>query len=1749
MIILKKKLALFCAITMLFTQFLGISPISAETTVINTPLLTEHGKLVVLQNFEQDIYTKMAYVDTRYMDNAAVVDWLAGAGMVCSIVDNPDKTVGGKVFNATHKEDQPLAAYNVDFIGNKMYDGKYYIAFDYYSEAKKTDFGLGWFGYTYLRAFPSIESNSTWSTISYPELTVKTDYSSNSYGDLILVNSQGTQVINGTAESPNPQLPSFGFHKQHIGEGDIVTAPTYMDNLRVYYFPENSYMLADEDGNPTELVEFDETAATVTLPALDGVSAWTLDGKNFYPSGCTLPTSEFLGKYLTLKPFEVSTYDNTKGELLVYYDYDIDGAGINTPTYINKMYFDSIANSYVGYPNVDMSKTGVSETDASGNKALKQYTKTNSSFGFIRTDTVMRDGLSFPQSTYNVDFKFYAFKDGFDYTFAESHTAIGNVWFNNGVGNVEYPYPEGTDYDKWIPVSIAHTLNADFLASWGFAMNPASADYDTATYYDDVAIYFFPSTKVHFKASEDSDAVKVKTADANGQIVVPTANELGIEVDGVVTAWKASDGTTLTVGETVDTATYAAKTYYPVVVSTNATFTYGDAQATVNLGNADTFTLPTAEDVNSEWTGDFYGWLYDGKLYNAGEAIKVEDFIGKTLVAIRSKLSIPPAELSEYGKLVVYQNFEQGSDRTMAYVDTNYMDGATMVDWMAGDMVRGTVDNPDQTVGGSVLNATHKEGSNIAYYVIDFNGSKMHDGKYRVLFDYYSEAKKTDFGLGWFGWAEMRTFPSFESNSTWSTVTYPELTATTDYSNNQYGDTTFKNGAEKVVNGTAEAPNPQVPSFGFHFSHSGEGDTAVEPSYIDNIRAYYFPENSYMLAGADGKLQELVEFDETAETITLPTVAGVSSWIANGEYLGAAGEIVATSKLLGKYATLTPLTKPTYDEKYGNLVFYSDFEELEVGEYNGKFIPVSYEDGTYVDGFTGFGFKTFNDILNSVVDVNGNNVFELRTNPNGGTGACYPQIQVWGNDTYLNLQKEGIYTFVADAAVLEDTAGSLGMQIVSDNGIERESGSSASGVNGNFETVYGQIEISAATGRTALTNCLFFFGGTYEEDSYVLIDNIAMYAKTNKYHLVIDEDTHIDGFFAPGENIVLPEVNTFADSIPVGYELSYYDINGEKYYPGDKYQTTVDDVELNITAVINKIDYMASFNLGTINGTLAEIPVNLGDSITLPAVDDDRFGGWKLYGSDEILAAGATFALTEDNLDVVDEYNRFIFEAVTTDEMIELKSIHELSSDMFTDATEEELEFIKVAYGVGVIPKSETFDRSATVTIGELIRYAVRLYNKANGVNADYADMAALAEYAISNGICTAYADYDAAATYADLADVLANVLPDGYYKDTYSNVITDFTGINENAKKLINVGIIDKDVTMSGTITYKDVVYAMARTIQKSLRIYDNTKTLYILGDSLCEGVAGNPGWVDKIVDFVGDRMNVVNYGIGGINTGSYLVPWDTRATQYYKEYLATVKPGDYVMIALGTNDATLWSGTVENQYLSYEESLENYTQLAKDAYLYGAQPFFVVPAGWNLTDDNGKYNPYNVEEAKLIKGCMQAASDACGIDVPIIDFKDISVERFGAMTPEERAQIYVDPVHYTNYGSGVICGIFAELIRANEDAKLLTLKNCFTKDALALTTLEELTITAYEDNKATIVSPSDYENVTLLFASYDKNNKLIDSKYISNQTISKGTSVYPTDLDVTSAREVKVFVWDNVTDMEPLCDENETVIITSQN
>jgi lysophospholipase L1-like esterase len=82
--------------------------------------------------------------------------------------------------------------------------------------------------------------------------------------------------------------------------------------------------------------------------------------------------------------------------------------------------------------------------------------------------------------------------------------------------------------------------------------------------------------------------------------------------------------------------------------------------------------------------------------------------------------------------------------------------------------------------------------------------------------------------------------------------------------------------------------------------------------------------------------------------------------------------------------------------------------------------------------------------------------------------------------------------------------------------------------------------------------------------------------------------------------------------------------------------------------------------------------------------------------------------------------------------------------------------------------------------------------------------------------------------------------------------------------------------------------------------------RTLFLIGDSTVRNGSGNGadslwGWGDPLVDFFDmSKINIVNRARGGRSSRTYITEglWD--------ETLAMVKPGDYVLMQFGHNDAS---------------------------------------------------------------------------------------------------------------------------------------------------------------------------------------------------------------------------------------------------
>ena len=745
--------------------------------------------------------------------------------------------------------------------------------------------------------------------------------------------------------------------------------------------------------------------------------------------------------------------------------------------------------------------------------------------------------------------------------------------------------------------------------------------------------------------------------------------------------------------------------------------------------------------------------------------------------------------------------------------------------------------------------------------------------------------------------------------------------------------------------------------------------------------------------------------------------------------------------------------------EYGDLVFLENFDSINAGTYicnpdtglSAK-LPISYISPGYSNNTSHFdiGQADTTSYIYVTDDGTGNNVLKIRKL---NATQTWPQIGIYNEST---TPKEGCYTICMDYFFPRShyfAINNINIRTFTTTARYAEI-SAESGVTG--ANTWGRLSMSMTIEADSADAALHKFqvyisSKNTSEDAYFYIDNIALYLKDKNMNIRLGEDNVRKVFFVPGSVITMPYPYEVYRSVPEGCTLKGYKYGDKLYMPGESYTTTEESNGITLEAVYEKTAYKLIFNADGGCGSPADITVTDGDAVTLPESGvyhpSATLCGWKACGSDTVYKPGDSYIFSEtDEKANLDGTNRLVFTAVydnAASSNVSFAYNYALSDGMFAGASENELAYIRLAYGAGIIPAQSRFDGGSTVSLSQLLGVAERLHYRSQGVAADFLNDEERLEVLVSKGICNAYTNLAANATYADAAKLLANVLPHAFYPEIAFHVTV--TGLDESdegyteALKLIRAGIFPESTDFAENITYTDLVSAIAKTVQPSVREVENKRTLYILGDSLT-AKTGTIGWPTKLAPYLDGNVEIVNNGIGGIDTSTYFSQYSsTGAYARYINSLIHMKPGDYVVIALGTNDSTLWGrGTMK-----YETSRDNYYRYICEIRAQGGIPILVCPVGRNNTDKNGVY----VESDPLIIQCMNEVNELYGTDATIINFKDISFDRLGAMTANERLEIYADNVHYTSNGADVVAGWFGELVSASSDEQLTGLANHFQK------------------------------------------------------------------------------------------------------
>jgi lysophospholipase L1-like esterase len=204
---------------------------------------------------------------------------------------------------------------------------------------------------------------------------------------------------------------------------------------------------------------------------------------------------------------------------------------------------------------------------------------------------------------------------------------------------------------------------------------------------------------------------------------------------------------------------------------------------------------------------------------------------------------------------------------------------------------------------------------------------------------------------------------------------------------------------------------------------------------------------------------------------------------------------------------------------------------------------------------------------------------------------------------------------------------------------------------------------------------------------------------------------------------------------------------------------------------------------------------------------------------------------------------------------------------------------------------------------------------------------------------------------------------------------------------------------------------------------------TLFLIGDSTVrngrgDGSNGQWGWGEPLVDlFDTAKINVVNRAIGGLSSRTYLTSgaWD--------RVLAILKPGDFVIMQFGHNDAGAVNDSsraraslpgvggetseIDNRLTGKQETVHTYGWYLKrfiaDAKAHGATPIVcsLIP---RKTWKDGKI----VRSSETYQ--KWAAEVAASEGVGFVDLNEIIAARYDALGPEKVEPLFGDPHTHTS-------------------------------------------------------------------------------------------------------------------------------------
>ncbi|WP_240508934.1 rhamnogalacturonan acetylesterase [Streptomyces agglomeratus] len=191
-------------------------------------------------------------------------------------------------------------------------------------------------------------------------------------------------------------------------------------------------------------------------------------------------------------------------------------------------------------------------------------------------------------------------------------------------------------------------------------------------------------------------------------------------------------------------------------------------------------------------------------------------------------------------------------------------------------------------------------------------------------------------------------------------------------------------------------------------------------------------------------------------------------------------------------------------------------------------------------------------------------------------------------------------------------------------------------------------------------------------------------------------------------------------------------------------------------------------------------------------------------------------------------------------------------------------------------------------------------------------------------------------------------------------------------------------------------------------------TATVYIAGDSTAQtyraGYHPQAGWGQTLPGFFTPHITIANHAIGGRSSRSFVEQGRLAAIH------RAIRPGDYLFVQFGHNDATVGNPERYTSPADYKEYLRNDYIRATRA--RGATPVVVTPV--SRCSYNMSTGEFNVSFPAYVNAARAVAAEE---RAPLVDLSELSrvfLTRLGAEA-SKGLFLWLAPGQYPNFPNGV--------------------------------------------------------------------------------------------------------------------------------